>query len=141
MCDETWDTDYLQRLSAEDTAYVVAQQYVSKLETGNQALRYNSGKPQLSMVDLKCLEPCARVLEYGAKKYARDNWKKGMDVSKIVDSLLRHIGDLQAGKTIDEESGQLIIGHIQCNALFLGNPNNTDDLSKSKDSVNGVNCS
>lgn len=93
-----------------------------------QALRYNNGKPKLSMVDLNCLEPCARVLEYGANKYARDNWKKGMNLTSILDSLMRHVADLQAGKTIDEESQQLIIGHIQCNALFLGNPNIVNDI-------------
>lgn len=109
----------------------------------SKALRYNVGKPQLSLVDLGCLEPCAHVLEYGATKYSRDNWKKGMKVSTILDSLLRHIADLQQGKIIDAESQQLIIGHIQCNALFLGNiKNNIDDISiNSKDSVNGVNCS
>lgn len=92
------------------------------------AERKNSGKPQLSMIDLKCLEPCAKVLEYGANKYARNNWKKGMPMSQLLDSLLRHIGDLQAGLTHDLESGELIIGHIQCNALFLGNSNNVQDL-------------
>lgn len=96
--------------------------------SSEQATRYNQGKPQYSMIDLNCLEPCANVLEFGAKKYARDNWKKGMDISKILDSLLRHIARLQAGEYIDPESGLPHIGHIQCNALFLGNRNNTPDL-------------
>jgi hypothetical protein len=101
-----------------------------KLMTDREfADRKNTGKPELSYIDLNCLVPCARVLMFGAKKYARSNWKKGMPVSKIIDSLLRHIADLQEGKTIDEESGELIIGHIQANAMFLGNiVNNEDDL-------------
>lgn len=99
----------------------------SKTQPG-EAMRFNEGKPQYSYVDLKCLEPCARVLEYGATKYERNNWKKGMPVSKILDSLMRHIRDLQDGVYIDEESQQLVIGHIQANALFLGNINNTQDI-------------
>lgn len=95
--------------------------------------RKNSGKPQLSLIDLKSLEDCARVLEFGAKKYSRDNWKKGLTVSSILDSLLRHVSDLQNGETIDNESGLPIIGHIQCNALFLGGKLNINDLVKPKE--------
>lgn len=89
------------------------------------ALRYNQGKPQYSLLDLKSLEPCVRVLEFGANKYARDNWKKGMPREQIIDSMMRHLAALIDGEEIDPESGLSHIGHIQCNALFLGNKNNT----------------
>ncbi len=102
-----------------------------------QARRFNEGKPQYSLLDLQCLEPGVRVLEFGAKKYARDNWKKGMDVTKILDSLLRHIAALRSGELTDPESGLSHIGHIQCNALFLGNvTKNTLDIDE-KSTVNG----
>lgn len=93
------------------------------------ALRYNDGKPQYSLLDLQALEPCVRVLEFGALKYSRDNWKKGMPVTKIIDSLLRHLGALRSGELLDPESGLPHIGHIQCNALFLGNLKNTLDIT------------
>lgn len=80
------------------------------------------------MIDLSCMTDCARVLEFGTQKYGRDNWKKGMDVSIILDSLLRHVSALQSGVLIDEESSLSHIGHIQCNALFLGNVNNIQDI-------------
>lgn len=94
----------------------------------DKALRYNNGKVKYSMIDLTCLEPCAKVLEFGAKKYARDNWKKGLPLSEVLDSLLRHVAALQRGEFIDPESGLSHIGHIQCNALFLGNPKATIDI-------------
>lgn len=96
----------------------------------NKADRYNNGKAKYSMIDLTCLEPCARVLEFGAKKYARDNWKKGLPISEVLDSLLRHISAIQRGEFIDPESGLSHVGHIQCNALFLGNPKTTIDIEK-----------
>lgn len=92
------------------------------------ALRYNSGKPQLSLIDLSCLTLCAQVLAFGAEKYSRDNWKKGMKQTAILDSLLRHIAALQNGEVLDSESGLSHIGHIQSNALFLGSKNNEEDL-------------
>ena len=97
----------------------------------NLADRKNEGKPQYSLLDLKCLEPCVRALEYGANKYSREGWRKGFKLSSLLDSLLRHVRDLQEGKLVDEESGLSIISHIQANAFFLGNTeNNIDDLSK-----------
>ncbi len=93
-----------------------------------QAERYNAGKPELSYIDLTCFIPAAKVLEFGALKYERDNWRKGFAVTKVLDSMLRHIAALQRGELIDPESGLPHIGHIQCNAMFLGLDNNINDL-------------
>lgn len=117
----------------------------------NTALRYNKGKPKYSLIDLTCLESCAKVLEYGANKYTtrdekgdilqdgRDNWKKGLPVTEIIDSLLRHLGALRSGELIDPESCISHIGHIQCNALFLGNKNNILDIDVKGTDIKGTN--
>ena len=42
----------------------------------DRSLRYNKGKPDYSLIPLELLEEAARVLEYGASKYERDNWKR-----------------------------------------------------------------
>ncbi len=90
--------------------------------------RHNQGKPQYSLISLACLEPMVRGLEYGEKKYSRNNWKKGMPQSQILNSTLRHISEMLEGRMIDEESGLPHIALIQCNGMFLGNPNNIQDL-------------
>lgn len=89
----------------------------------NKAIRYNAGKPQYSIIDYSALEPMVRVLEFGAKKYARDDWRKGLDKHGILDSLARHVGELidavnEKRDETDHESHQPIIGHILCNAMF-----------------------
>lgn len=84
----------------------------------NESLRYNEGKPKWSLVDFKSLEPMVRVLEYGCKKYDKDNWKKGLDTTEILESLSRHLFALMSGKEYDEESNLPHIGHILCNAMF-----------------------
>lgn len=91
----------------------------------DKAERYNQNKIEYSLLDFECLKPCAEVLAFGAKKYSRDNWKKGMPREEILDSLLRHIGALLNGQELDPESGITHIGHIQANAMFLANKNNT----------------
>lgn len=84
-----------------------------------QALRYNTGKLQWSMVDFKSLEPMVKVLEFGAQKYDRDNWKKGFDRRQVLESMMRHLTSLMDGEDIDNESGISHMGHIQCNAMFF----------------------
>lgn len=81
--------------------------------------RFNAGKLQWSMVDFKSLEDMVRVLEFGAKKYSRNNWKKGLKTTEIVDSMLRHIYAYLDGEDVDPESGINHTGHIMCNAMFL----------------------
>ena len=90
-----------------------------EIQNPQQALRYNQGKVQWSLVDFQSLEPMVRVLEYGCKKYSRDNWKTGMPATQIIESMLRHTFKLLEGELVDEESLIEHIGHIQCNAMFL----------------------
>ncbi len=89
------------------------------IERDKQALRYNQGKVQWSLVDYKSIEPMVRVLEYGCLKYSKNNWKKGMPASQIIESMLRHTFKLLEGELVDPESGIEHVGHIQCNAMFL----------------------
>lgn len=48
----------------------------------------------------------------------KDNWKKSMDLKKILESIQRHIASLMDGEEIDSESLISHIGHIQCNCMF-----------------------
>ena len=89
-----------------------------------KSLRYNTGKPQWSLVDFKSLEPLVRVMEYGAQKYTteqgsgRDNWKKGLDLNQILESAARHLFAMMSGEQIDPESGQFHSGHLLANMMF-----------------------
>ena len=83
-----------------------------------KALRYNEGKPKWSLVHYDSLIPMIRVLEFGAEKYEKENWKKELDLKEILESMQRHLAKLMDGEEFDSESGISHMGHIQCNAMF-----------------------
>ncbi len=107
---------------------------MSKTEQG--AMRFNEGKVPLSMVlEAKhAMQGCGAVLQFGAKKYARGNWHKGLSHTQVVDSLLRHLSSYLAGEDTDPESGLPHVDHILTNAIFLSEGTRThpelDDRSE-----------
>ena len=100
------------------------------------ALRYNTGKAPLSMImeAKEALSGCAGVLQFGAKKYGRGNWHKGLPHTEVCDSMLRHLSSYLSGEDLDPESGCPHVDHILTNAIFLAQGFRThpelDDRSK-----------
>ena len=70
-------------------------------------------------------EDCARVFDYGKRKYAAWNWAKGMAWSVPIACAARHCLDIIAGTLIDLDkpgapgSGLPHRGHIFCNLVML----------------------
>ena len=80
----------------------------------------DSQKPDLSLVPMVLLIAAARAFEFGAKKYGRHNFHKGMQTSRIVAACLRHITAYNEGEDLDPESGTSHLGHAAaCLAMIL----------------------
>jgi Domain of unknown function (DUF5664) len=95
------------------------------------ALKYDSGKADLSQISLELVELLARVRMFGEQKYARDNWKNGFKVTRSLSACLRHIFRFLGGETFDPESGLSHLGHaVACleHAIWdmKHNPSNDD---------------
>jgi hypothetical protein len=85
------------------------------------ATKHDSGKADWSLVPFEALEDMVKVLEFGANKYSRNNWREngGFKWLRICNSTLRHLFAFMRGETLDPESGISHIAHAQCNLLFL----------------------
>ena len=79
----------------------------------------DDGKAPLSIIPMASLEEAAWVMEMGAEKYSRDNWRGGSP-QRYVDAALRHIfawSDPSFEDT-DTESGRSHLTHALCCLLF-----------------------
>lgn len=80
-----------------------------------------SGRPyslELS-IPTRQLPGVARVLAFGAAKYAPRGWERGIQYSRIFAAAQRHAAYVAAGELVDPESGQAHESHFWCNVLFL----------------------
>lgn len=80
--------------------------------------RHNDGKLRWSLISWQAISCMVRVLMFGADKYGAQNWKKGLNIKEILDSLQRHVSALMDGELSDPESGMPHIGHVMCNCMF-----------------------
>lgn len=78
-------------------------------------------KLPMDLLDPLALDGLAAVLAFGAKKYAKHNWRGGISWSRLIAALLRHTFAILRGELTDPESGLPHIDHIGCCWMFLSN--------------------
>lgn len=84
-------------------------------------MRKNDNKPKLShILDFPyAMTEFTRVMEMGAKKYRRHNWKNGMPISEMENSLLRHLMAFNNCEDVDAESKLNHMAHVMFNAAGI----------------------
>jgi len=85
----------------------------------NKGKKFDEGKLRIDLVDPKFIFAVAEILTFGAKKYAAENWRKGIVYSRIVGAVLRHLYKWIGGEKLDPESGFSHLWHVACNVHFL----------------------
>src|SRR5574337_536268 len=97
-------------------------------------VKHDEEKIPLDLLDPLALEGLAKVLQFGAKKYARENWRGGISYSRVFAALLRHTFAILRGEYIDPESGLPHIDHVGCcwmfASYFMKKRPDLDDLYK-----------
>jgi len=85
----------------------------------SDATKYDSGKLPLELVPPVIMEEIARVLQFGVEKYGRDNWRKGMQWTRLFGAILRHLFAWVRGEDNDKESGISHLAHAATSIAFL----------------------
>ena len=84
-----------------------------------KANKFDQKKAPVTMIPRSAIEQEALVLKFGAEKYGRDNWKQGMDYTRLLDAAMRHIIQFTDGEDLDPESGLSHLAHARCSLGFL----------------------
>lgn len=92
------------------------------ITVGNQTIKADEGKLQLTLVPTELIRAVARIRMYGNQKYPEggpDNWK-AVEPERYRDALFRHLlAYLDDPDGVDPESGLPHLWHLACNAAFL----------------------
>lgn len=84
-----------------------------------QASKHSEDKTKWHLLAWSALEPVVRVMEHGAAKYGKNNWRKGREVTDYVDAVYRHLISWLTVRSKDEETGISHLAHAVCNLMFL----------------------
>lgn len=82
--------------------------------------KLDAGKPTFRLIPPRALLFVAQVLEYGARKYSPDNWRKVENLQeRYLDAALRHINAYQRSEFLDEQSKLPHLAHAVTSLLFM----------------------
>lgn len=107
-----------------------------------QGKRYNQSKLRWHNVPLWLMEPVVEVGHFGEQKYDSYNFLKGLSVTDTLDSLKRHLSQLENPNVSDNdhESGLNHLAHVAWNAIvalhFIKTRPDLDDRYKGYEKQN-----
>jgi len=81
--------------------------------------KHDTGKAPCELLSPVALLGTAQVLAFGAKKYAPNNWRKGLAWMRVMGAIFRHALAFMAGEDLDSETGLPHIDHMACEVMFL----------------------
>lgn len=82
--------------------------------------KFDSGKPEFSLLPPWALESVAKVLTFGAQKYEIDNWKYVENgEQRYKNAAMRHLNDYMKGEKFDQETGLNHLAHAICCLMFM----------------------
>lgn len=80
-------------------------------------MKNDTNKTNWSLFPFEQLEEVAKVVDYGAKKYAPNDWQN-VEKERYFSAAMRHLVEYHKGKKLDE-SGFTHLAHCVCSLLFL----------------------
>jgi hypothetical protein len=102
----------------EPIDYLAGTQYSQNSATIGR--KDDAGKPRFDLMPSAAELKIAEVLEYGARKYAPDNWRKvDNPEARYLAAALRHINAWRRGESRDKESGLSHLAHAATSLMFV----------------------
>lgn len=82
-------------------------------------IKNDKDKPRMELLSPIAVREIAKVMTFGAKKYAAHNWRGGIVWSRVLGAALRHMFSFLGGEDKDPETGLSHLAHAGCCIMFL----------------------
>lgn len=100
--------------SAPQKSYIEQKELL--MEEGK---KYDGGKPRMDLLPPNAIIEVAKVLAFGAEKYAPENWRKLEDLqNRYTGASLRHVFAHMDKERLDKETHLSHLAHAICCLLF-----------------------
>lgn len=89
------------------------------VDGGGDKKSKKGGKIMMHLLDFSWLIATGRIMTFGAFKYERDNWRRGMLWTEIFGGIMRHLSAFMLGQELDPETREPHLAHASCGLMFL----------------------
>lgn len=94
-------------------------------------MKFDQEKPRYDLLPPAAIDELAKILTFGAEKYAPNSWQQVENgLERYRAALLRHTFAIQAGEFLDSESGLPHSAHAMCCAAFIVELERAREMSK-----------
>ncbi len=101
--------------------------YTTKMTGPERGVKGDAGKDPWELVPWGPFRGVVRVLGFGARKYAPDNWRRVPNAKdRYYAAAMRHLVAWRTGEKLDSESGLPHLWHAMCSLLFVTELDNND---------------
>jgi hypothetical protein len=107
------------------------------MENKPKGRKDDSQKVRLDLISAETIDALGKVLTHGATKYGDNNWREGIEYSRVFGAILRHLNAWHAGEINDTESGLPHLFHALCELSFLVTYE-TEGRTKELDDMHGL---
>lgn len=115
-----WIKSFCNRSDISGSAFIARNLPDDELDGDEQGRKDDSAKELMHLIPAKAEMALARVLTFGAKKYAPENWRKvDNPIDRYMAAAMRHMNAHRQGELRDEESGELHLSHALTCLSFL----------------------
>lgn len=86
----------------------------------NEGMKHDGGKLDWTLLPWAPLQEVVKVLEFGEKLYARDNWQQVRPLRfRYLKAAFRHVIAYSMGEKQAQDSGLHHLAHAVCDCLFI----------------------
>lgn len=82
-------------------------------------VKHDQEKPDMSLLSSIALLKVAQVMTHGKKKYGANNWRGGLQWTRLLAAVLRHVFAYLGGEDKDPETGLSHLAHASCGLMML----------------------